>query len=394
MCENPAGTCVPGYDVRNYNAKRYDINATSNLDGFPAKFPTTKTPLFVARQFVDFEIENGDLPQNLPPGWNAISQGYWLDSGYLYSNLNFFSNGNIFVRTKLAIAGQLIAQSTSYSGGQFCYPFKSADQKQYICGAASEDINNQPEGACSVYVNSGDGTLFTVVHNTGNNVGTYTILGNCTNGGSLNGAFDFSVPPNAYITVNLPLNYITSTGETVVCHLGLYPAFTNLQIDTIDYQCAKYKNAYDAPGTQVYGTEDNPEGGMYNPPYNVPNAGNACEGDNPPWYCFHFRGIGGLMATVMGFVFLIIFITLVVVTITEIDRRMRGWGRTEQLKSTREKKVLTAKVVETDNLIKATKEEQTLSEKLKEGWRRRGELTEQIKSNIFESKSVPISGTR
>lgn len=381
MCNGPAGTCVPGYDIRNYNAKRYDPNATDALDGFPEKYPTVKTPLFIARTFVDYEIDHSGIPLNLPPGWDAYSQGYFLFNDYLYSNLNFFSNGNIFIRTKLAIAGQLIEAATSFSPGQLCYPL-SQTGGQYSCGAASTNLNNQPFGTCSVYVNSGDGTLFTVVHNTGTQAGTYTIMGNCTNGASLNSLFDFSVAPNDYATVNIPLNYITTTGETVVCTIDLYLAFIDQKLDTIEYICQKFENKYDAPGTQVYGTEQNQNGGLYDPPNNPASDGNSCDGTSPPWYCFTFRGIGALMSWIWSLFTLILIVLAMIIIFETFNRFIKNETTTERLKASKQKNLLKNKVQETDNLIAAKKEQERLGQTLT----RKQQLKQQL---LEEYQQVP-----
>ena len=314
MCANSLGTCVPGYDTRNYNCKNYNVNSSDPMYGYPSLCPSTKTPLFIANQFVNYEINNAKgssgttIPVNLPPNWNPISPNWWIDGGNLYTDGNggsAYNPGDILIRLKLAVAGQLLATSTSFAPGKLRY-------------SNDPTITTQQLGSCNLYISSGGGSLVTYVQNTGTVAGTYTINGTCDNGASINNAFTFSVDVNSIIQVNLEMGFTFQNGNPVTCNINLSPAFTNYIFDSLSYQCYMYNTVNDAPGNIVYSTtyinnqSIDDTGGYGNPGY----QGNAeCTGSNPPWYCLGMKSVNSLMETIWTFVGFVI-LTVIMISLT------------------------------------------------------------------------------
>ncbi len=318
MCENAPGTCIPGYDTRFYDARRFDPNATSNLDGYPYKWPVTKTPGFVARTFVDFETrKTNGVPINLPPGWQPMNPSYWINNGYLFSDTSktggpVFPSGSIFARIELAIAGELLASATSFAPGELCYTPNNLPPNGII-NSCERTPANQLISSCNVMINGGGGTLQVIVHNTGTQVGTYTIKGNCTNGATIDPSFDFSVQPNSYTPVNLAMEFVNINGEEPVCDVSLYLGFSpDVFINGLRYQCYMVKNGYDAPGTVVIGSEQTGTSTINSPPANNAATGpNACDGSTPGWWCFKWLSFGHVFGWLDGLALGIIVVIMI-----------------------------------------------------------------------------------
>ena len=314
MCANGLGTCIPGYDPRQYNALNCNTNSTDPNFGFPNLCPTTKTPLFVSRDFVDFELDNTgntastSTPVNLPPGWTPLNPQWWIDGTFVYTDGSgtgpAYGPGDLFIRTKIAVAGELIASTTSFAPGKLRY-------------SNNPQITMQPAGTCALFIISGGGTLQTFVQNTGVVAGTYTINGNCTNGASVQSAFSFSVDTGVIAQVQLALGFTFINGDQPICTITLSPAFTDYIFDSLPYRCVMYNSSNGAPGSIVYSTTEinnqsiNDSGGYGSTGY----QGNAqCIGGNPPWWCLGFKSIGNLMSWVwtiiIAMVIVVGFITL------------------------------------------------------------------------------------
>lgn len=317
MCENSLGTCVPGYDTRNYNCNNYNVNSTDPLYGFPALCPTTKTPLFIANQFVDYEINNGygqaigAVPVNLPPNWNPVSPNWWIDGENVYYDGyagEAFNPGDILVRLKLAVAGQLLTSATSFAPGKLRY-------------SNDPTVTTQQLGSCNLYISSGGGSLVTFVQNTGTVAGTYSINGTCNNGASVANSYTFSVDVNNIVQVNLELGFTFQNGNPVTCNITLSPAFTNIDFDTLSYQCFMYNTINDAPGNILFsssyinsqGINDTTGGGDLGG-YGTSNYqdNGDCGGSNPAWWCVGMKTKNALMSDLWTFIALVALSVLMI----------------------------------------------------------------------------------
>jgi len=368
MCENALGTCVPGYDVRNYNCKNYNINSSDPLFGFPTFCPTTKTPGFIGRQLVDFEVQNNantlgtSIPVNVPPGWNSVSPNWWVDGTFLYTDSEgngggpAYAEGDIFIRLKLAIAGELITTSTSYAPGKLRY-------------SSDPTITTQPLGTCNLYIESGGGTLVTYVQNTGVTTGTYTLSGNCTNGASVQNDFSFSVNSGNIVQVNLALGFTFTNGNTVTCNVNLAPAFTNYLFDTLSYQCLMYNTINDAPGSIVYSTtsindHSIDDGGGYGSGGWADNG--DCTGDNPPWWCIKFKGFNSFMSFLwMLIAFFAIAVVMISITYWTVNHT-NALRKDFKLRNQAMKGQLTEELVKLKTQQKATQELEVIRKEARE----------------------------
>ena len=390
MCENKPGTCVPGYDVRTYNAKRFDSNATTNLDGYPEKWPTTKQPLYVARTFVDAELQKtGGNPINLPLAWNQYQPNCWLNAGYLFCDSSntgapAFPDGSLFIRTEITVAGELLTESTSFAPGELCYNPTSLPANGVI-NSCNQDYNSQVgASSCTVFINGGGGSLKTIVHNTGIQTGTYTIIGNCTNGATIVSDFDFSVDTNQYATVDIAMDFVNINGENPVCDVYLQIAFINVTVSSLKYLCMMQKSVYDAPGTTVIGTENPNLGSIYDPPYHQATSGHACDGQDPAWWCLSFNFIGNIMSWLYTILFAILFIVIIATTATMISRYVKE--NTERIRATRARSEgeIDKLIVETNQQIAAMNEEKKVTKSIKAQEEERNRILNQNSNNNRE----------
>jgi hypothetical protein len=400
MCDNSPGTCVPGYDTRFYDARRFDKNAASNLDGFPYKWPTTKTPLYVARTFVDFETGKvGGTPINLPPGWNPQNPNYWINGDYLFSDSSktgapVFPEGSLFVRVELAVAGELLTTSTSFAPGKLCYVPNNLPPNGLVDTCDQDPLTQSPD-ACTVFVNGGGGTLKAVVYNTGTQVGTYTIYGNCTNGASITPDFDFSVEPNAYSVINLAMSFVNINGENPICTLGLYVGFSpNISLGTLDYSCQMVQNAYDAPGTTVVGTEEVGTSSINNPPFNQATHKNACDGSSPGWWCFKWFHYGFLSSWLFTLLTSLIVIILMLWLAGFISRYFSDRDKEAEVKQINRLHAIKVKQAKIHEVLKAEKEEEGVKQKLDEKERARKAFQDQIMGPSRMSESAAAAGKK
>ncbi len=360
MCANRPGTCVPGYDTRNYNAKRYNSSLPSD-DGYPYKWPTTKTPLFVARTFVDYEIAgtDNDLPFNVPLGWNPALGNYWINGNTLFSDASptggpIFTQGDIIFKVKLSIAGELIEVGTSFSDGVLLYPYDSTEtdtsQLKPVAPSYSGDppvATNQPQSACYVSVNAGGGALTTYVQNTGTLTGSYTLAGNCTNGASIETLPDFSIDSGNTNLVNVKIDYIQTSWVPVSCQIYLLAAFTPVVLNSIPYTCVIVNNSYDGPGSVVVGTEQ-----VNTHPYiqapNGPDQGSSVAQwfKNAGLYLYHH--LGGLLSGIFYAIFIFFLIAIIAVTIIRMKNKVNEITVTARITSLKEKEELNTQMKELD----------------------------------------------
>jgi hypothetical protein len=373
MCENRPGTCVPGYDTRGYDARRFDNNATSNLDGYPYKWPVTKTPAFVARTFADYERQKTTgVPINLPPGWQAANPSYWINDGYLFSNTGktggpVFPSGSLFARIELAVAGQLLAAATSFAPGELCYMPNNLPPNSLI-NKCETDPANQLITSCNLLINGGGGTLQTIVHNTGTQVGTYTMKGNCTNGASVDSIFDFSVQPNTYTQVNLAMTFVNINGENPVCDITLYVGFSpDVALGTpLRYQCYMVKNAYDAPGTIVVSTEPISTSGLPNQNDHSGLGPQACSGDTPGWWCFKWFHYKAIMVWIVTLLLSILIFALLIWAGYAVIRFFKGQETEVQMEELDRQEEINRQESETLQEIEATKQLSQVNKKLQQ----------------------------
>ncbi len=360
MCANRPGTCVPGYDTRNYNAKRYNSSLPSD-DGYPYKWPTTKTPLFVARTFVDYEIAgtDNDLPFNVPLGWNPALGNYWIDGNTLYSDASptggpIFTEGDIIFKVNLAIAGELVAVGTSFSSGSLLYPYGTdqSDPNNLVPEApiiypTTPPTTNQPPSACYVSVNAGGGSLSTVVWNTGSLTGSYTLAGNCTNDASIETESDFSVNSGDQVLVNLKLDYIATSWNLVTCQVYLFAAFTAAVLDSIPYTCVLVNNSYDGPGSIVVGTEQVNTDPYLHAPKNPSQGSNIGQWfKNAGLYLYHH--LGGLLSGIFYAIFIFFLIAIIAVTIIRMKNKVNEITVTARITSLKEKEELNTQMKQLD----------------------------------------------
>lgn len=399
MCDNSPGTCVPGYDTRFYNARRFDPNATSNDDGYPYKWPTTKTPLYVARTFVDYELQKPgatNIPINLPPGWNAANPNYWVNNDYLFSDSSktgapVFPEGSLYVRIELAVAGELLGTATSFSPGKLCYTPQNLPSSG-VTKTCSQDPEDQATDSCTVFINGGGGTLKTVVYNTGTKVGTYTIKGNCTNGASIDPDFDFSVSPNAYSEVDLAMAFVNIDGTNPICDVNLYVGYSpDILLSSLRFECQMVKSGYDAPGTTVIGTEQAGTSSTNPPPQDDSKTKNACGGPNPGWWCFSWFNDGFLFNWIYTLLLGLITIVLMLWLAGFISRYFSDRDKEAEVKQINRIHAIKIKQAKIKEVIAAREEEEGVKRKLDEKTKARREFLDSLGSpTVKETETTPV----
>lgn len=250
MCNNRPGTCVPGYDVTQYNAQTY--NQTNPYDGYPQLFPTTKTPLYIARTFVKFEQTGlsgatAEYPQNLPPGWDLFEGSCWVHMNQLICDKAVGGGAiyqNAFSRVQLSFEGTLIGAETSFSSGKLVYP----DGTESL----SPSVALNPLGSCYVDLSSQSGLIQVGVSNTGGNNGFYDLFANCTSGTSADPLHNVQVNAGGTSIYQMMLHFLPLTDtNSPECLVTMVLGDTPYVLSQLLYTCVITEAGYFGPGTIV-----------------------------------------------------------------------------------------------------------------------------------------------
>ena len=206
ICTNRAGTCVPGYDLRDIETNK----TTAQLN------PPTKQPCFIARQFVEAELKGKEfknekgqfnIPEFIPSFWNPAQPNVWVDGFNLLTDVKsdgtpYYTSNNARIRVSVSVAGTLLGETVSFSGGHLSYT-----------NGEQAPVENQPLGDCKVSISSLKGSASVVAYNDGSQyASSYSISVECENGvaeGAPNqfetSSGTFQLSPGGSTTVPIPI---------------------------------------------------------------------------------------------------------------------------------------------------------------------------------------------
>lgn len=317
MCANRQGTCVPGYDIR---------GGGRNTQSDPIRFPSVNQPCNVARQFVEYEVGPGeklaqrmpdstDIPEFLPISWNPALPNTWVHKDGLFTDAKSdgsaaYAPGDVFIRTSISVAGVLIGEGVSISGGTLTY----TDGDQTPPGDPTNPANT-PLGSCYLSLLTLQGSLKVNIVNTGTNPGTYSVDANCTEGVILqNPPVDIPVAAGGNgVTFTTDIVATQALTQSPICTVRLFPAtFDSTTLATLPVICSLTENVQVSVGGYVLGPglgnrTDNPIS---------PSSpdGNTAFCDSADWFCNTFGSAGGsssFMDNVLSFVLLCIVLVLI-----------------------------------------------------------------------------------
>jgi hypothetical protein len=328
MCAGRQGTCVPGYDLR---------GGTSQSQEDPIRFPTVNTPCNVARQFVNFETGGGanmaqgkplnsptssgstviDVPDFLPIGWDPFNPNFWVHRDGLFSDTKngnpAYVSGDVFVRLSLAIAGILVSDSVSVSGGYL----------EYIDGTrppAEDPLNAQytPLGSCVLSLTSFSGKLSVKIVNSGSLPGTYSLTANCTNSATVDTApTNVAVSAGAASEFSLGILIEGTLDSSPECVVSLLPAdLDTYPLSSIPVLCSLTENIQ--MGVGGYVTSQGVGNVTQNQADPNPPVSAACRAF--PWACDPIGGFNpsGKFLTVVVFFGIMVLSVVLIITVVSV----------------------------------------------------------------------------
>lgn len=281
MCSGRTGSCVPGYD----------FSGTANITEAMIR-PPVQVPAFVARTFVEYEMKSGsgdddnEIPVHLPPNTNAGVLNYWVDGNYLYSDSDakgepVFASGSVEIPIELSVAGTLLQDATSLSGGKLEYPDGNEAPSR-----APSDPTNTPLGACQIGLANSRGGLNVRIVNTGKSAASYSVRLNCTNTIVQDGSTDnIGVEPGStgvLVGVRLIVSSLADINTGPTCEVSLLASdIESAVLDTLPYNCYVVNNVNYGAGGVVTGNP--PPVNLGEPPHGGGGGGGSEGGGGGFW---------------------------------------------------------------------------------------------------------------